>query len=247
MGKTTDDLERLAHEVSGEPAARARWTCCSRRASASPSRCCAWRSSTWASPRCRSPAHRPGSSPTPRTARPRSSRSAATGSARRSPAAASRWSPASRACPPSAPSPRSAAAAPTPPRSRSRPRSAPTCARSTPTSSGVYTADPRIVPDARRLERLSYDEMLEMSATGGRVLALRSVEFARNYGVPVHVRSSFTWEPGTWVQEEERRHGSSRSSRVSPTTSPKRRSRSSGCPTAPASPPRCSVPSPTRT
>jgi aspartate kinase len=69
---------------------------------------------------------------------------------------------------------------------------------------GVYTADPRIVPDARRLERLSYDEMLEMAATGGRVLALRSVEFARNYGVPVHVRSSFTWETGTWVKEEER-------------------------------------------
>src|SRR5436309_2818839 len=68
---------------------------------------------------------------------------------------------------------------------------------------GVYTADPRIVPDARRLERLSYDEMLEMSATGGRVLALRSVEFARNYCAPVHVRSSFTWETGTWVHHEE--------------------------------------------
>ncbi|HEX9467272.1 MAG TPA: aspartate kinase [Acidimicrobiia bacterium] len=68
---------------------------------------------------------------------------------------------------------------------------------------GVYTADPRIVPGARRLERLSYDEMLELSATGGRVLALRSVEFARNYGVPVHVRSSFTWELGTWIGEEE--------------------------------------------
>src|SRR5215213_1513951 len=69
--------------------------------------------------------------------------------------------------------------------------------------SGVFSADPRIVPDARRLERLSYDEMLEMSATGGRVLALRSVEFARNYRVPVHVRSSFTWETGTWVHDEE--------------------------------------------
>jgi aspartate kinase len=68
---------------------------------------------------------------------------------------------------------------------------------------GVFTADPRIVPDARRLERLSYEEMLEMSATGGRVLALRSVEFARNYSVPVHVRSSFTWETGTWVRAEE--------------------------------------------
>jgi aspartate kinase len=67
----------------------------------------------------------------------------------------------------------------------------------------VFTADPRIVADARRLDRLSYDEMLEMAATGGRVLALRSVEFARNYRVPIHVRSSFTWETGTWVREEE--------------------------------------------
>jgi aspartate kinase len=64
---------------------------------------------------------------------------------------------------------------------------------------GVFTADPRIVPGARRLERVSYEEMLDMAATGGRVLALRSVEFARNYDVPVHVRSSFTWEPGTQV------------------------------------------------
>jgi aspartate kinase len=69
--------------------------------------------------------------------------------------------------------------------------------------SGVYTADPRIVPDARRLDRVSYDEMLEMAATGGRVLALRSVEFARNYNVPVHVRSSFSYETGTWVTDEE--------------------------------------------
>jgi aspartate kinase len=68
---------------------------------------------------------------------------------------------------------------------------------------GVYTADPRVVPDARKLARVSFDEMLEMSATGGRVLALRSVEFARNHGVHVHVRSSFTWAPGTWVREED--------------------------------------------
>jgi aspartate kinase len=68
---------------------------------------------------------------------------------------------------------------------------------------GVYTADPRVVPEARKLVRISYDEMLEMAATGGRVLAMRSVEFARNYQVPVHVRSSFTWEQGTWVTEEE--------------------------------------------
>jgi aspartate kinase len=67
---------------------------------------------------------------------------------------------------------------------------------------GVYTADPRIVPDARRLARISFEEMLEMAATGGRVLAMRSVEVARNYRVPLHVRSSFTWAPGTWVVEE---------------------------------------------
>ena len=69
--------------------------------------------------------------------------------------------------------------------------------------SGVFTADPRVVPEARKLGRVSFEEMLEMAATGGKVLALRSVEFARNYGVHVHVRSSFTWEPGTWVVEED--------------------------------------------
>jgi aspartate kinase len=69
--------------------------------------------------------------------------------------------------------------------------------------SGVFTTDPRIVPEARKLARVSYEEMQEMAATGGRVLALRSVEFARNHDVPLHVRSSFTWEPGTWVDKEE--------------------------------------------
>jgi aspartate kinase len=68
---------------------------------------------------------------------------------------------------------------------------------------GVYTADPRVVPDARRLKSVAYEEMLEMAATGGRVLAARSVEFARNHGVTLHVRSSFTWEPGTWVLKED--------------------------------------------
>ncbi len=69
--------------------------------------------------------------------------------------------------------------------------------------SGVFSADPRIVPEARRLARVSFEEMLDIAASGGRVLALRSVEFARNHGVPLHVRSSFTWEPGTWVVEED--------------------------------------------
>ncbi len=69
--------------------------------------------------------------------------------------------------------------------------------------SGVFSADPRVVPAARRLARVSFEEMLEIAATGGRVLALRSVEFARNHNVALHVRSSFTWEPGTWVTEED--------------------------------------------
>ncbi len=68
---------------------------------------------------------------------------------------------------------------------------------------GVFSADPRVVPDAHRLGRISFEEMLEIAATGGRVLQLRSVEFARNHDVPLHVRSSFTWEPGTWVVEED--------------------------------------------
>ena len=68
---------------------------------------------------------------------------------------------------------------------------------------GVFSADPRIVPDAHKLSRLSFEEMLEISAAGGRVLQLRSAEFARNHHVPLHVRSSFTWEPGTWIVEED--------------------------------------------
>ena len=68
---------------------------------------------------------------------------------------------------------------------------------------GVFSADPQVVPEARRLRRVSFEEMLEIAATGGRVLQLRSVEFARSHHVPLHVRSSFTWEPGTWVVEED--------------------------------------------
>ncbi|MBS3974998.1 MAG: aspartate kinase [Actinobacteria bacterium] len=66
---------------------------------------------------------------------------------------------------------------------------------------GVFIADPRIVPDARKLDFISYEEMLEMSASGARVLQLRSVEFARNHSVVIHCRSSFTDQPGTIVKE----------------------------------------------
>ena len=64
---------------------------------------------------------------------------------------------------------------------------------------GVFSADPRIVSQARKIQNLSFDEMLEMAGAGSKVLALRAVEFARNHNVPIHVRSSFTWEEGTWV------------------------------------------------
>ncbi len=64
---------------------------------------------------------------------------------------------------------------------------------------GVFTADPRIVPGARRLPRISYEEMLEMAACGTKVLMLRCVEYARRYRIPIHVRSSFSNRDGTWV------------------------------------------------
>jgi aspartate kinase len=68
---------------------------------------------------------------------------------------------------------------------------------------GVFTTDPRICPNARKLARISYDEMLELASLGAKVLQIRSVEFAKRYGVPLHVRSSFMEVEGTWVVEEE--------------------------------------------
>ena len=66
---------------------------------------------------------------------------------------------------------------------------------------GVYTADPRLVPTARKLDHITYDEMLEMAASGAKVLMLRCVEYARRYDIPVHVRSSFSQRVGTWVTD----------------------------------------------
>jgi aspartate kinase len=68
---------------------------------------------------------------------------------------------------------------------------------------GVYTADPRLVPGARKLARLSFDEMLELAAQGAKVLQVRSVEFGRNHGVRIHVRSSFNGYEGTWIVPRE--------------------------------------------
>ena len=68
---------------------------------------------------------------------------------------------------------------------------------------GVYSADPRMVPDARKLPVLSFEEMLEIAASGAKVLQLRSVEYARNYKIPIHCRSSFDSAPGTFVVDED--------------------------------------------
>ncbi len=64
---------------------------------------------------------------------------------------------------------------------------------------GVYTTDPRIVPEALKVDRISYDEMLELASLGAGVMHSRSIEFAKKYGVPIHVRSSFSDAPGTWI------------------------------------------------
>ncbi|NNC80174.1 MAG: aspartate kinase [Acidimicrobiales bacterium] len=69
--------------------------------------------------------------------------------------------------------------------------------------SGVFTSDPRVVTGARKMAKISFDELLEMTAVGCPKPAMRSVEVAHNYRVPLHVRSAFTWEPGTWVVEED--------------------------------------------
>lgn len=67
---------------------------------------------------------------------------------------------------------------------------------------GIFTADPRIVPSARKIDRITYEEMLEMAASGAKVLALRCVEYGRRYGVPIHVRSSFSGKEGTFVSAD---------------------------------------------
>ena len=112
---------------------------------------------------------------------------------------------------------------------------------------GVFTADPRIVPQARKLPTSASTRCSRWPPPAAACSALRSVEFARNHDVPLHVRSSFTWEPGTWVTEEEPRMEDPIISGRHP-----RRVRGQGhgraaCPTARASRPRCSGRSPTPT
>ena len=110
---------------------------------------------------------------------------------------------------------------------------------------GVYTADPRLVPGAYKLPVVTYEEMLEMSASGAKVMALRSVEFARNHGVRLHVRSTFSEAEGTWIQEEDAKLlEKAIISGVTHDTS-EAKVTISACPTARVSPPTCSARSPT--
>ena len=109
---------------------------------------------------------------------------------------------------------------------------------------GVFTADPRIVPTARKLDRVSYEEMLELAACGAKILHLRCVEYARRYGIPIHVRSSFSQLEGTWVVNDPqprtqpgRPHGTAHHRRRRPRPSARPRSPWSACPTRSARPP----------
>ena len=205
MGQHTDELVSLAHEVSPAARSRGRWTCSSRSGSASPAPSSRWRSPTSAWTRSRSPARRRASSPTPFTARRRSSRCRAHRihealdedrivlvagfqgvSTDFDITTLGRGGSDTTAV--------ALAAA----------LGADACEIYTDVD-GVFTADPRLVPGARKLHAVSYEEMLEMAASGAKVLALRSVEFARNHGVKLHVRSTFTGEEGTWITEEDER------------------------------------------
>jgi hypothetical protein len=104
---------------------------------------------------------------------------------------------------------------------------------------GVFSADPRIVPDARKLPVLTFEEMLEMSASGAGVLQLRSVEYARNHGVTIHCRSSFEDGPGTVIQDEDETMERPLVTAVTHSTA-EARITLTGLPDGPASPAACS-------
>ena len=111
---------------------------------------------------------------------------------------------------------------------------------------GVFTADPRVVKKARKIDWISFEDMLELASSGSKVLLHRCVEYARRYNIPIHVRSSFSGLQGTWVSNETARGpagGAGHHLRVSRTTPPRRRSRSSECRTSRARPRRSSAPS----
>ena len=133
-------------------------------------------------------------------------------------------------------SPRSVAAAPTPRRSRSRRRSQADVCEIYSDVDGVFTADPRIVPTARKLDKVTYEEMLEMAACGAKILHLRCVEYARRFDLPIHVRSSFSNRNGSWIagsidELKDRRTWNKRSSPAWRTTAARPRSPWSASPT----------------
>ena len=183
---------------------RASTTCSSRPASGSRTRSARWRSTTSATRPSRSPARRPGSSPTAATPRRRSSRCARSGSTTRSSedkivlvagfqgVSTSTHDVTTLGRGGSDTTAVALAAA----------LGADACEIFTDVA-GVFTADPRIVPDALKLDRVTYEEMLEMSASGAKVMALRSIEVARSYGVKLRVRSTFVDGEGTWIGEED--------------------------------------------
>ena len=199
MGDTTDELLDLAEQVS--PARRrARWTCSSPRASASPTRWSRWPSTRWGCRRARSPARRPGWSPRPSTATPASCRSTRTASATRSPRARSSWSPGFQGVSQDSKDVTTLGrgGSDTTAVALAAALDADVCEIYTDVD-GIFSADPRIVPDAQRLASITYEEMLEMAACGAKVLHLRAVEYARRYGVPLRVRSSYNDKPGSLV------------------------------------------------
>ena len=219
MGKETDELLRLAGEVSrsrpgpGDGHAHHRRRAQGHRADVHGA------ARQGVARRLASPAARPASSPTPTTPTPRSSTCGPTACATRSsrPGARRRRRP-GRVDRPGRDVPRSGRLGHhrrrPGPRARGRRR-----ASSTPTCPACSPPIPAWCPAPAAWPAISFDELLEMTATGCPKPAMRSVEFARSYGVRLHVRSAFTWEPGTLVTDRGgARHGAGRSSRPSPTT-----------------------------
>ncbi len=137
-------------------------------------------------------------------------------------------------------SPPWAAAAPTPPPSRWPPRSSAEVCEIYTDVDGVFTADPRVVKKARKIDWIAFEDMLELAASGSKVLLHRCVEYARRYNIPIHVRSSFSGLRGHLGQHTNQPEGDRRWSRPSspgsPTTRPRPRSRSSACRTSRARP-----------
>ena len=201
-GHTTDELIELAREISRAIRRPARWTCSSRPASRSASPSWRWRSRPSASRPSASPGRRSASSPTASTPR----RASATS-------------------PPSASiqaldsgkvvivagfqgvdehyniTTLGRGGSDTTAVALAAVLGADACEIYTDVD-GVYTTDPRVVPEARKIDRISYDEMLELASLGAGVMHSRSIEFAKKYGVPIHVRSSFSDAPGTWIVGE---------------------------------------------